>query len=45
MEDAVEIGAGIMTAEQLAELELERLDPATRARLGLGGGCDDPVDS
>lgn len=34
-----------MTAEQLAALELERLDPATRARLGLGGGTHDPADS
>lgn len=38
-------GEGIMTAEQLALLELERLDPGTRALLGLGGGCDAPVDS
>lgn len=34
-----------MTPNDLAVLELERLDPATRARLGLGGGCDAPVDS
>lgn len=33
-----------MTAEQMASLELERLDPATRVWLGLGGGCDDPAD-
>ena len=45
MEEALGYGEGIMTAEQLALLELERLDPATRARLGLGGGCDAPVDS
>lgn len=34
-----------MTPDDLALLEFERLDPATRARLGLGGGCDAPVDS
>lgn len=34
-----------MTAEQLAALELERLDPGTRARLGLEGGCDGFADS
>ena len=45
MDKAIGHGEGIMTAEQLALLELERLDPATRARLGLGGGCDAPVDS
>lgn len=34
-----------MTAEQLAALELERLDPSTRARLGLGGEPDGFADS
>ena len=34
-----------MTPDDLALLELERLDPATRARLGLGGGTHDPADS
>ena len=34
-----------MTAEQLAALELERLDPATRALLGLGGESDGFADS
>lgn len=34
-----------MTPEQIAALELERLDPATRALLGLGGGSHGSVDS
>lgn len=34
-----------MTPADLALLELERLDPSTRARLGLGGECDDSTDS
>ena len=34
-----------MTVEQLAALELERLDSAARAGLGLGGGCDGFADS
>lgn len=29
-----------MTPSELALLELERLDPATRASYGLGGGSD-----
>jgi len=29
-----------MSREELAQLELERLDPATRAFYGLGGGSD-----
>lgn len=33
-----------MTPADLAVLELERLDPGTRAWLGLGGGCDGPAD-
>ena len=34
-----------MTCDDLALLELERLDPDTRARLGLGGGSHGSVDS
>lgn len=30
-----------MTPDELAQLDLERLDPATRALYGLGGGSDD----
>ena len=30
-----------MTSDELAQLELERLDPVTRALYGLGGGSDD----
>ena len=45
MDKAIGHGEGIMTAEQLALLELERLDPATRALLGLGGGSCGSVDS
>lgn len=30
-----------MSREELAQLDLERLDPATRALYGLGGGSDD----
>ena len=29
-----------MTPDELALLDLERLDPATRALYGLGGGSD-----
>ena len=29
-----------MSREELAQLDLERLDPATRALYGLGGGSD-----
>ncbi len=29
-----------MSREELAQLELERLDPATRALYGLGGRSD-----
>lgn len=34
-----------MTPADSAVLELERLDPATRVLLGLGGECDDSTDS
>lgn len=34
-----------MTSDDLVLLELERLDPGTRALLGLGGGSCGSVDS